>query len=114
MEEDMGSALTEAVLVCENDQFQGSGGRSQENRACGFRPAFIDMHTGAIYASCFADGRPAPVHVLDGLPDEIVHLRHPSGRVASVKASVVSGFVLDGQFFSRDEAAMMMAHRFAA
>ncbi len=97
--------MTRTVLNAENQVFQGSGGCSEENRSRGFRPAFMDTQTRQIYVSRFADGRLAPCHLLDGLPDELVTARDPCGKIASVKSSVVSGFVCDGQFFTRDEAA---------
>src|SRR3990172_5622263 len=31
-----------------------------------FRSAFMDLETGRVFASCFADGRPAAVHVIEG------------------------------------------------
>ena len=105
----MTTVLTRTVLARENERFRRSGGRSQENRSLGFRPAFMDLHSRVVYASRFADGRPAPFHVIDGLPDELVLARCASGRILAVKASVVSGFVRDGQFFSREEAANMVA-----
>lgn len=101
----METVLTRAVLERENHSFLGSGGRSEENGEYGFRPAFMDTQTRIIYRSCFADGRPAPFHLLDGLPDEVVLKRLPGGRVASVKESVVSGFVHNGRFFTREDAA---------
>jgi hypothetical protein len=58
-----------------------------------------------VYLSRFADGRVAPVHLLDGLPAEVVVSRYPSGRVAAVSASVVAGFVRGGQFYTREQAA---------
>jgi hypothetical protein len=58
-----------------------------------------------VYASCFANGQPAPFHLLEGLPDEIVLTRHPTGRVAAVKKSITSGFVCDGRFYTREQAA---------
>ena len=99
------STLSETVLEEENSRYLGSGARSQENAGHGFRPAFMDRETGAVYASRFADGRPAPFHLLDGLPDEVVLARGPYGGVLSVKPSVLSGFVLQQRFFTRDEAA---------
>lgn len=101
----MNQAMTERVLGHENLVFRGSGGVSEENRHCGFRPAFLDSSTGAIYSSCYANGLPAPFHLLDGLPQELVLARHPTGRVAAVKSSVTSGFVRDGRFYTRDQAA---------
>lgn len=105
----MGLQLTEAALARENRRFRGSGGRSEENRHVGFQPAFLDSATRTIYASRFADGRPAPCHLLDGLPDELVVARHPSGRVAGIKSSVVSGFVRQDRFYTREEAARCIA-----
>lgn len=101
----MNAAMSEAVLQRENTEFLGTGGRSQENRSLGFRPAFMDAETSAVYPSRFADGRPAPIHVLDGLPADLVVTRSASGRVVSVKATVVSGFLLGQEFFTREAAA---------
>lgn len=52
-----------------------------------FPPAFLETETGVVYASCYADGRRAPFHLLDGLPNELVLERDPTGRVAAVKAA---------------------------
>lgn len=104
-EETVEDSMTQSVLNVENEAFRGRGGRSEENRSCGFLPAFMDTQTRQVYVSRFADGRLAPFHLLDGLPDEVVTARHASGSVASVKSSVVSGFVCGGRFFTRDEAA---------
>jgi len=88
-----------------NVEFFGTGGRSEENRSLGFRPAFMDRDTLAVYPACFADGRPAPFHLLEGLPAEVVLTRNAQGRVATVKATIVAGFTLDGEFYTRDAAA---------
>lgn len=97
--------MTNAVLAQETESRCGSGGVSAGNRAFGFRPAFRDAQTDTVYASAFADGRPAPFHLLDGLPDEVVLGRDAGGRVTAVKGSVVAGFECDGKFYTRDEAA---------
>lgn len=101
----MNSTMSEQVLQRENVEFRGTGGRSQENRRRGFQPAFMDVETLAVYPSCFANGSPAPFHLLDGLPPEVVLSRTPTGRVAAAKASVVSGFILDDVFYTREAAA---------
>ena len=103
-------AMTKETLKTENQVYWGTGGRSEENRSSGFRPAFMDMQTSHVYPSRFADGRPAPFHMLDGLPDEVVSARDVSGRVASIKSSVVSGFLRMGRFFTREEAAAAVDH----
>ena len=101
----MNTATTLQTLQRENVEFRGTGGRSQENRSFGFRPAFIDRDTSTVYPACFADGRPAPFHILDGLPSEVVLTRTETGRVASVKPTIVAGFMLDGEFYTREAAA---------
>jgi hypothetical protein len=68
----------------------------------------MDLETRAVYPSCFADGRRAPFHILDGLPDELVLARSACGRVAAIKPSVISGFVRAGLFYTRDEAAALV------
>ena len=97
--------MTETELKRENTVHAGTGGRSQGNSGLGFRPAFFDFATQRIYPSRFADGRLAPFHLLDGLPEEVVVDRACNGRVVAAKASLISGFVRDGFFYTRTAAA---------
>ena len=93
-------------LVVENVKHAGTGGVSPADVGLGFRPAFLDTATFTIYPSRFADGRPAPFHLLDGLPDEVVIARElPSGRVVAAKSTIVSGFERGGFFYTRSAAA---------
>src|SRR5512143_105709 len=92
--------LTQLRLRAENRQFRGSGGVSENNRALGFRPAFLDSVTGHVYLSRFANGIPAPVHLLDGLPDDLVVQRSAEGRIAAVKHTVIAGFLYADHFYS--------------
>jgi hypothetical protein len=92
-------------LEQENVQYTGTGGVSAGNRRLGFRPAFLDCATMQVYPSCFADGRPAPFHLLDGLPEDVVIDRADDGRVKRVKSSIVSGFERGGFFYTRRAAA---------
>lgn len=101
----MKPALTNRVLHRENCAFRGRGGVSAENRSYGFRPAFLDSQTGVVYDSCHPDGKPAAVHLLDGLPQDLVLARNASGKVTAVKASVIAGFIHHGRFYDREEAA---------
>jgi hypothetical protein len=64
-----GQPLTHSILQSQNRAFRGTGGRRQENRGHRFHPAFLDTETGVTYLSRFANGTPAPIHVLEGLPD---------------------------------------------
>lgn len=97
--------MTAAVLRTENEAFRGTGGLSASNRSRGFLPAFRDNDTGMVFLSRFTDGRPAPMHLLGGLPAHLVVTRTNSGRVSAVKASVSAGFLRGGRFYTREEAA---------
>ena len=100
--------LTTGALRRQNVVFRGSGGVSEENRSSGFAPAFLDMETGNVYLARFADGRQAPMHLLDGLPQELVIARQDSGTVSAVKATVVAGFLRRSRFFTREQTARAM------
>jgi hypothetical protein len=111
LENPMTHSLNEDRLQRENVAHAGTGGISRGNAALGFRPAFLDSSTQKIYPARFADGRPAPIHLLDGLPDEVVTDRLPSGRVVAAKASLISGFEHRGLFYTRHAAARACAAR---
>ncbi len=102
--------LSERLLRLENCTFCGTGGVSRNNRDAGFAPGYLDTHTGMVALSCFPDGRPAPVHLLDGVPEEWVARRAPDGRVAAVRAGVIAGFVRNGRFYTREEALEALRH----
>lgn len=70
-------------------------------------PGFLDKETGKIYSSCFADGRPAPVHLLDAIPEELVAVRDETGRPRKLASSVISGYISGTQFYTREEAAQL-------
>ena len=66
----------------------------------GFQPAFFDFLSQTIYPSVFVDGTPAPYHVLEGLPAEVVVDRARSGRVVATKATLLTGYERNGFFYS--------------
>jgi hypothetical protein len=94
-----------ASLVEENIRFAGTSGVSQGSRRLGFLLAFLDTGSGQVYLSRFGDGRLAPLHILDGLPSELVVARNAL-RVTAVKASVIAGFMRDHRFYTREQAAL--------
>lgn len=100
----MTQALTDCILAEENRRYAGTGGVSAGNRSLNFIAGFMDRDTGAMYVSRTADGRLAPVHVMDGLPEWLVISRDTVGRVIGVKGSVVPGFISNGRFFTREQA----------
>ncbi len=97
--------LSQQLLRQQNRAYRNTGGVSQNNRRCGFVPAYFDMRTGRSVVSCFADGQPAPVHLLDGLPSEWVEARDAQGNVTKARSGVVAGFLRNGVFFTREAAA---------
>lgn len=105
----MKTTTIEQRLADENARYAGTGGRSAENRDYGFRPAFFDYATQKLYLSRFPGGGPAPLHLADGLPDEVVVDRAPNGRVISTRASLVAGFERNGAFYTRKAAARALA-----
>jgi hypothetical protein len=102
--------LSEQLLKTQNRLFEGTMGISQNNHGAGFVPAYLDLHTGRAVESRFADGRPAPVHLLDGLPAAWVAERAPDGRVVRARDGIVAGFLRDGRFYTREQAARTVSH----
>jgi hypothetical protein len=102
--------LSVRTLAAQNNSYRDSGGVSAGNRGHGFRPAFLDQATGIVYQSCFANGSAAPVHVLDGLPDELVLERNRQGKVTTVREGIIAGFLRHGFFYTREQAALVLTH----
>jgi hypothetical protein len=104
----MAPPLTRNRIRRENLAFVGTGGVSRENRCRRFEPAFRDESTGQVELSRYADGNLAPMHLIDGLPVEWVSDRDAKGRPAALKSTVIAGFVRDGQFYTREQAANLV------
>ena len=102
--------LSEQTLIDENHAYRKTDGVSKINRSQGFIPAFYDKMTGKVARSCYSNGRPAPFHMIEGVPTELVAERDCQGRVVRLKTSVISGFLMGGIFYTRDEAASASAH----
>ncbi|HYN78057.1 MAG TPA: hypothetical protein VES73_09730 [Lamprocystis sp. (in: g-proteobacteria)] len=103
-------ALTQLSLRDENVLFARTRGLSENNAHLGFVPGYRDSATGQQVLSCFADGSPAPVHLLDGLPEAWVAERDSAGHVTRTCPDLVSGFIRDGRFYTREEAIRAAIH----
>ena len=97
------------TLADDNARFQNTGGISAENHHAGFSPAYRDNGSGVVVRSKFADGQPAPIHVLDGIPDDWVIRRGIDGAILQLKQTVEAGFLRCGDFFTRKQAADLCA-----
>jgi hypothetical protein len=102
--------LTEASLQNENVLYASTRGISQNNGSFGFRPAYLDGGSGEAVLSCFSNGTPAPVHLLDGLPESWILGRDHAGHVTATRPGIISGFIRDGRFYTREEAITATAH----
>ena len=101
----MNQPLTETRLKRENLAFSGTPGVSRENRSSGFRPAFYDSETERVEISRFMNGQPAPIHMIDGLPENWIVERDADFRAIAIKRSVTAGFVRGDIFYTRSQAA---------
>ena len=100
-----------ARLEKENSDYSGTGGVSHENGHCNFVPAFKNPETGLVVIACYADGRRAPCHILEGLPESWINCWDDQGRITGIKDIILSGFVRLNRFYTRQEAAEFMAEK---
>lgn len=107
----MERCMTQERLELETELYEDCGATSPNCRPYGFRPAFYDTQSRTIHMSRFSDGRLAPIHLLDGLPEQFVLARDPAGRIEAVKETIVSGFEMYGRFYTRDEVSTLIAVR---
>jgi len=106
----MSQAMSNERLRSENLTYAGTGGVSQVNRVQGFVPAFYDPETDTVELSRFANGSLAPIHLLEGLPEDWVVERSLDGMIRAIKESVIAGFVRGEYFYTRQQAAQVMLH----
>ncbi|MCZ6889527.1 MAG: hypothetical protein O7H39_13610 [Gammaproteobacteria bacterium] len=105
----MSQSITPESLHLENLAFAGTRGISENARPQRFVPAFCDSETGRIEIARFASGKPAPWHVIEGMPDEWAAEHNGMGEICALKSTIVAGFVRDGEFFTREQAAGLIA-----
>jgi len=101
----MSRPLSERTLHKENLAYAGTNGVSQANRRHRFLPAFRDEETGRVELARFANGLPAPTHLIEGLPLEWASAHAEDGSISALKACITAGFVRDEEFFTREQAA---------
>ena len=97
--------MNDDTLHRENREYAGTQGVSQACQEDGFQPAFQDQRTGRIELSRQRDGNPANIHMIGWLPREWAATTGKSGTIMSLKPEIVSGFVRDGIFYTREAVA---------
>jgi hypothetical protein len=97
--------LDDDGLRRENALIEKIAGFSPLSGGLGFRPAFFDVATHAIHLSRFADGTLAPLHLIEGLPEEAIAIRSDRGHPVAAKPTLIAGFERNGFFYTRTHAA---------
>lgn len=97
--------MNNRTLQTENLVYAGTRGISQNNRASGFKPAFLDKSTGRIEIAKLKNGQRAPVHIISWLPEEWASRFDDEGLVLNLRPGIIAGFERDGCFYTRDQAA---------
>jgi hypothetical protein len=97
--------LSQRTLAQQNRVYAETTGVSVNCRSAGFVPAFHDTRSGRSEISRYADGSPAPLHLLDSLPVEWVSEYDAKGHVIAVRPGVIAGFLRAGRFYTREQAA---------
>ncbi len=97
--------LSEQALARENREYAATAGISKNCQSGGFAPAFYDSQSDSSVISRYADGSPAPIHILDGVPVEWVSDYDAEGHVIALRPGVISGFLRAGRFYTRDQVA---------
>ncbi len=105
----MKKPLTNQLLDQQNVTFKNTGGVSEENSSEGFCPAFFDAQQQRAEVARFANGTQAPFHLLEGVPEDWVTQRDSCGKVIAVKASIITGFIRNGIFYTREQASCLCA-----
>lgn len=94
-------------LQRENLAFAGTRGVSENNRASGFKPAFLEQSSGRVEVARFASGCAAPMHIINWLPREWAASQDQDGTIESLVPGIISGFLRDGVFYTREQAILL-------
>lgn len=66
----------------------------------GLMPAFRNLNTHETHLSSYGDGKPAVVHVLDGIPRAWIESFDQDGRAVALKPGIVAGYMRAGHFYT--------------
>lgn len=69
-----------------------------------FIPAFYDALSHTVFLSCYKSGQLAPIHVLEGIPDNIIKNRTLTNNRGESKNSLIIGFIFKNKFLTRKQA----------
>ena len=71
-----------------------------------FVPAYYDSETETVYLSRYSNGKQAPVHVLDTIPEELLqqNREHEAAHQSEPSPRLIVGFVHNNRFYTRAQA----------
>ena len=93
------------AVTAESHRFHGTCGESVVACRHEFVPAFRDNADGRVELARLPNGKPAPMHLIAGLPRAWATRCDEGGNVLELIDSVVAGFVKNDRFYTREEAA---------
>jgi len=88
-----------------SQEYLGTCGESATAKNVKFVPAFRNMLDGRVERARFPNGKPAPMHLIGGLPREWAVRCDEAGCVLEISDDIEAGFVRDDQFYTREQAA---------
>ena len=96
------------TVRAESDAYRGTCGESATACQHKFRPAFRNEADGRVELARLPNGNPAPMHLISALPREWALRCDEQGGVLQLVETVIAGFLREGRFYTRDEAAAVL------
>lgn len=93
------------AVTRESEPYNGTCGESVVACQHKFLPAFCNREDGRIELARLPNGKPAPMHLIAKLPKVWAARCDGKGNVLELIDSIVAGFVKNGRFYTREEAA---------
>ncbi len=97
---------TQVDVTFESVSYVGTCGESKTAQQARFVPAFRCEKDGRVEVARLASGKPAAMHLIVGLPPEWAAQCDDEGRVCELKSGITAGFLREGRFYTRAEAAI--------
>jgi hypothetical protein len=96
---------TQESVQQESVEFAGTCGESATATQSRFHPAFRNEADGRVEVARMPNGQPAAMHLISALPESWAAKLDDDGHVVELIEGIVAGFVRDGRFYTREEAA---------
>ena len=93
------------AVTAESQPYNGTCGESVVACQHQFIPAFCNSADGRVELARLPNGKPAPMHLISALPQAWAARCDNDGNVLELIDSIVAGFVKNGRFYTREQAA---------